>query len=97
MGCIPPERPPSALPPASCAGPFAPGRRRALWAGGCGRPLSADASFKKALGGEKEIAALERQPEAKKATPEQAKPAWQALLKKYEDTCLAARLKGKVE
>lgn len=49
----------------------------------------ADASFKKALAGEKEIAALEA------GKPDKA--AWEALLKKYDGTCLAARLKQKAE
>jgi murein DD-endopeptidase MepM/ murein hydrolase activator NlpD len=54
-----------------------------------------DASFKKALAGEKDIAALEAQLAAKKATAEEAATAWAALQKKYEGTCLDGRLKEK--
>ncbi|MEK7469167.1 MAG: M23 family metallopeptidase [Planctomycetota bacterium] len=52
-----------------------------------------DASFKSVVIGEKDIAKLE----AQKLEPEAAKAAWEALLRKYADTCLAGRLKAKVE
>ncbi|MCE9583016.1 MAG: HEAT repeat domain-containing protein [Planctomycetes bacterium] len=52
-----------------------------------------DAAFKKAVAGEKDIAALEGQLTAKKATAEEAALAWLALKKKYEGTCLEGRLK----
>lgn len=55
-----------------------------------------DAGIKKALAGEKEIVALEAQLAAKKATPEQAKAAWEGVMKKYGDTVLRGRIEGKV-
>ncbi|MBI2921221.1 MAG: peptidoglycan DD-metalloendopeptidase family protein [Planctomycetes bacterium] len=56
-----------------------------------------DAAFKKALAGEKEILGLEAQLAAKKATPEQAKGAWEGVLKKYGDTVLKGRIEAKVD
>lgn len=55
----------------------------------------ADAAFKKAVAGEKEIAALEGQIAAKKPPAEDAAKAWEALRKKYEGTCLEGRLREK--
>jgi hypothetical protein len=56
---------------------------------GSAKSWEKDPTVKKAIAGEKEIAALEAQGAGKTA--------WEALLKKYGDTCLADRLKAKVE
>lgn len=65
--------------------------------GAAAKAWEADAAFKKAVTGEKDIAALEGQLAAKKPAAEEAAKAWEALRKKYEGTCLEGRLKVKAE